>query len=344
MSGKTEDCCLEQIKGFPVSEEGACPGAEDICCTQTNDIIVVGSKGMAIFDDKGSLKKGINMKSPFKATRVSMNTQGIVMMDNIKLPNPGYCQKCKMRPEVDLIRCDAFSAGLGNSSCILSTCPCTGNKDISITKPELEKRKVSAIMPTDDFHILVYNSLNSTVYDFLAGKLINKIHLGTTLQHTQASLETLQSCDRSSNGDIIVAYYIHKCIEVFDSAGKFKRKFGPEISKGIYPIGICVDDQDRIIVADRDNHRVLLLNLEGQLLSTLVPNTIQEDVDLRPAAVATARGRLVVLLHGLPRTYTRIVCIYSGLDKVGHNKTEKADNAPPPYSEMKGCSLKGKSK
>ena len=97
-------------------------------------------------------------------------------------------------------------------------------------------------------------------------------------------------------------------------------------------------------MADRNNHRVLLFNLDGQLLSTLIPNTIQEDVDLRPAAVATARGRLVVLLQGLHGTNTSIVQTYTGVDKVGHDKADKADDAPPPYSEMEGCSLKSKSK
>ena len=229
MSGKTEDCCLQAIAGFSVSEEGACPGAEDICCTQTNNIIVVGSKGMAIFDDKGSLKKGINIYSNKKVTRVSMNTQGVAVMDNIQPPRKGDCEKCKDVLQVDLVRCDTYSGVLGHFSCLLSSCLCKRDTGISITKEEVEKCKVSAIMPTDDFHILVYDSWNNTVYDFFLGELINKICPETTLQHTKAQLQFPQSCDRSSNGDIIVAYYIHKCIEVFDSTGKFKRKFGPEI-------------------------------------------------------------------------------------------------------------------
>ena len=67
-------------------------------------------------------------------------------------------------------------------------------------------------------------------------------------------------------------------------------------------------------------------------------------VDLQPTGVGAARGRLVILPHGLPGIDTCIVCSFSGLDKEGHNKTEKADDAPPPYSEMEGCTLQDKGK
>ena len=345
MSGEKEDCCIKEVASFSVWEEGRCPLAEDICCTHTDDVIVGGKKWIAIFGGNGEIKHGIPWKDRLQGNRVSMDTEGIIMMDKKDTAQDfkPTCDSCQQLCQIDLVQCQNHS-GIYTDSFLLSTCTCKTNKGICITKGEVTNCKVSAIIPTDDFHVLVFNSWNYSVYDYVGYELVNKVILKTTLQLTKASRMLQHSADRSSGGDIIVGSQFHKCIEVFSSAGELKRKLGAEVPKGIYPAGICIDEQDRIIVADRNNHRVLLFSLEGQLLSTLLPNTIREDVDLRPAAVATARGRLVVLLQGLPGIDTRIVCIYSGLDKVGHNKTNKADEAPPPYSEMKGCTLKDKSK
>ena len=340
MSGETEDCCIKEIESFSVWEKGACPFAEDVCCTNTDDVIVGGRYGMAIFDGKGKLKHG-TCDSNFKVTRVSMDTEGIIVMDWGSRAQNYKCDRCQQTCQIWPVTCKDHS-GITKCNILLTTCTCCRDKGICITKEEVADCKVSAIISTDDYHILVFNSWNYCVYDYVYCELVNKVTLKTTLQLTKASQMFQHSADRSSNGDIIVASQFHKCVEVFSSAGEFKRKFGPEVPKAIHPAGICIDEQDRIIVADRNNHRVLLFSLEGQLLSTLVPDTIRDGVDLRPAAVSTARGCLVVLLQGLPGIDTCIVCIYSGLDKVGHTKKDKADDAPPPYSEMKGCTLQDK--
>ena len=339
MSAEAGDCCLNEIASFNVEGTNASELAEDVCCTHTDDVIVGGKNGMAIFDGNGKLKYGTPWDYPFKVTRVSMDTEGIIVMDREYKVRNSKCDRCHRVCKIEPVHCKDHS-GDSKGIFVLSTCTCDRDKGIRITKEEVTNCKVSAIIPTDDYHVLVFNSWNYSVYDYVERELVNKVTLKTTLQISKASLKFQHSADRSSNGDIIVASQFHKCVEVFSSAGEFKRKFGLDIPKGIYPAGICIDEQDRIIVADRNNFRVLLFRLEGQLLSTLIPDTMQGDIDLRPVAVATARGCLVVLLHGLPGIDTRIVCIYSGLDKVGHNKTDKADDAPPSYSEIKGCALK----
>ena len=59
-------------------------------------------------------------------------------------------------------------------------------------------------------------------------------------------------------------------ISVFDSDGGYMRSFG-KLGSGPgefrTPHDIYVDDQDRLFVADRGNHRIQVLDLDGKLLA-----------------------------------------------------------------------------
>ena len=139
MSEKTENYRLQGIGSFHVGKEGACPDAVDICCTHTNDVIVVGSQGMAIFDGNGSLKVGTNKDSPFPVTRVSMTVHGTVVIDNRAGKYQQInCKKCQEVLEFCAIQRRSYGGDLNSSFCLLSTCTCKRDTGISITQEEVK--------------------------------------------------------------------------------------------------------------------------------------------------------------------------------------------------------------
>ena len=61
------------------------------------------------------------------------------------------------------------------------------------------------------------------------------------------------------------------CIKIFDSTGKFQTKIqfggvsGASGSNMKRPQGICLDHQGNVLMADRDNHRISIYSLDGNL-------------------------------------------------------------------------------
>ncbi|KAL5010075.1 hypothetical protein ScPMuIL_012380 [Solemya velum] len=77
----------------------------------------------------------------------------------------------------------------------------------------------------------------------------------------------------SRKGEIIVSDSGNHCIKMFDSSGKFIRKFGEYGRKDgqlKFPYGVCSDKENNIIVADHYNNRVCMFGEDGTFIQHLV--------------------------------------------------------------------------
>ena len=61
------------------------------------------------------------------------------------------------------------------------------------------------------------------------------------------------------------------------------------------PMGVATDRQGRVLIADSNNHRVLLLSHDGEMLMELLT---QEDGSYYPGTVAVRAGKLAVRCDG----------------------------------------------
>ena len=80
----------------------------------------------------------------------------------------------------------------------------------------------------------------------------------------------------SIKGDVMyVADTSNDCIQKLTTGGQFLQKFGQHGSgQGQFdgPVSVIVDQRDRMIVVDKDNHRVVILDQNGSWLLTINGN------------------------------------------------------------------------
>ena len=101
------------------------------------------------------------------------------------------------------------------------------------------------------------------------------------------------------NDSVIVADSLANCVAIFSEKGEFLSQFG-DVSAGSdrqglvlnSPCGICTDETGNIIVCDKGNNRILLLDPAGNFLCTLLEG--KELVDAPQAVTTDSRGYLVV--------------------------------------------------
>lgn len=100
----------------------------------------------------------------------------------------------------------------------------------------------------------------------------------------------------SAAGDVYVADTGHAVVQVFDHAGQFLRTVGrpaatrpPGDGELVYPVGLAVDDQNRLYVADVQAGRIVVFSPAGEFAGTLGEGQVGS-----PAGLVYHAGRLFV--------------------------------------------------
>lgn len=303
---------MEFIHSFNVSQDVSDP--METACTNTRDIIITGQKEVAIFSGDGLCKSKRSLEWDPNGRGVTMDSQGnIIVTANIR--SSVKCTSCEGTVcKLKVARFLQYNCEDVGTNLFISTKCSSGRHSLGnvyLSQSQLDKVAICAVQSTADFHTVLCDTGNNCLYVFKHDKIVRIITRDPKTNnfqfpHVIASLST---------GDIVVGDYLAKRIKIFSIEGKFLNEFGETIPGGIFPHGVAVDSRDRIIVADKDNHRVLTFDTIGYLLKTLISDTIEDDMDIRPASVSVKNSgngdRLYVLLKGLPGTNFAQVRIYS---------------------------------
>ena len=294
---------------------GDIPDAIEICTTKTRDFVVVGPTDLAIYrGGERILKKELSPEENGRG--VTFDPSGFIMItDNTRqeIQCPRSKGHFRLTPAARILRYDGKyeEGGLylvtkcSHPPCRYQICP----NGALLTSEELKNSCVSGVCCTTDFHVVLCDSPNGCLYVFRHGSFLRRIGSKGSGPNQFGEPQSL-AC--TSANEIVVGDSFNRCVTLVTTTGSFLRAFGGDLPQPLCPwVGVGVDKADRIIVADKDNHRVVMFDRQGRFLMTLLENTIENDLDLRPYSVkVNPEGHLLVLLRGLPGTCYAKVHIY----------------------------------
>nr|MDA3786894.1 NHL repeat-containing protein [Desulfobacula sp.] len=92
---------------------------------------------------------------------------------------------------------------------------------------------------------------------------------------------------------------VNNKIKIFDNNGKFISSFGRKgngTGEFLFPLGIDIDDKNRIYIADSQNHRVQIFNSKGGFLSQIkIKSKTGKPADPTDVAVDETRNQCYVV-------------------------------------------------
>lgn len=110
----------------------------------------------------------------------------------------------------------------------------------------------------------------------------------------------------NSLGHIVSSENGTSCIHVFDASGqslKIFAGFGTRTGELASPMGLTLDREDNIIVADQGNARIQIFSRDGDFLMQVVLSPVEEAVEIPTAVALAPNGNILVSLENKIQIY-----------------------------------------
>eukprot|EP00105_Crassostrea_gigas_P014845 XP_011431658.1 PREDICTED: E3 ubiquitin-protein ligase TRIM71 [Crassostrea gigas] len=230
--------------------------ARDVSCLSDEDIWIIGNDNiLSLYNLQKGLLKSIKTKSGICADDVAVTRRGDLIYIN------------KTNGTVNMVK----------------------NKEIeTVILVTLKGWKPRGVCSTSSGDLLVamnnddWNS-PSKVVRYSGSIKKQSIQYNENGQALYSSGDYTKYISENRNLDICVSDWKARAVVVVNQAGKLRFTYNgnPSTTKvPFYPYGITTDSQSRILTADRDNHRIHIIDQDGQFLRFIDNNHLKKPYGL----------------------------------------------------------------
>lgn len=206
-----------------------------VACLNNEEIWTNGDdKIMRLFNLKDELLKSIQTKSGNPPQDIAVTKSGNLVY-NDEYGTVNVVKNTKIKTLINL------PGWIPLNLCI----SCFGDILIILVSDDNKQTKVARYSGSEEKQIIQYNEEKEPLYSSGENKYITE----------------------NRNLDICVADCKARAVVVVDQAGKFRFAFtGPpsSVKDSFIPVGITTDSRCRILIADTKNHRIYIINQDGQ--------------------------------------------------------------------------------